>query len=234
MKVIVTGASMGIGRGIATFLAMDGFEVGLLARSKELLEDLRQSIDEQGGTCFSARCDLRDPDETELAIAALVDGLGGVDALINNAGVVTRKSVFDIGVDEWRDMVDTNVNGMFYATRTVLPYLREQGHGHIINVSSISGRLPLPGGSGYAATKYAVTGFSQSLFQEVRDFGIKVTTVYPGSIDSESHRHGSDKDDSWKVAPEEVGQACRDVLRTDPGTVISELEIRPIKRPPKA
>jgi hypothetical protein len=234
MRVIVTGASKGIGRGIATFLAMDGFQVAMLARSKELLEDVRQSIEEQGGNCFSVACDLRDPDATGYAIGAAADHFGGVDALINNAGVVIRKNAFDISLDEWRTMVDTNVNGLFYATRAVLLHMRRQGNGHIINISSIAGRVPLPGGSGYAATKFAVTGFSRSLFQEVRDFGIKVTTIYPGSVDSESHRHDPNEDTGWKVSPEEVGQACAQVLRTPPGTVISELEIRPLGRPPKA
>ncbi len=232
MRVIVTGASKGIGRGIATFLAMDGFKVSMLARSKDLLEDVRQSIEEQDGECFSVACDLRDPDATEYAISAAVEHFGGVDALINNAGLVIRKNVFDISLEEWRTMIDTNVNGLFYATRAALSHMKRQGSGHIVNVSSISGKVPLPGGSGYAATKYAVTGFSQSLFQEVRDFGIKVTTVYPGSVDSASHRHDPDEDAEWKVAPEEVGEACANVLRTASGTVISELEIRPLNRPP--
>lgn len=233
MKVIVTGASKGIGRGIASFLAMDGFDVGLLARSTDLLEDLRQSLEEQGGTCFSVACDLRDHDETAAAIPALIDGLGGVDALINNAGLVIRKSALDISLEEWHALIDTNVNGLFYATRAVLPYMKDQGSGHIINISSISGKVPLPGGSAYAATKFAVSGFSQSLFQEVRDLGIKVTTIYPGSVDSESHRYEADADYSWKVSPEEIGQACAHVLRAHPGTVTSELEIRPLNRPTK-
>lgn len=233
MKVIVTGASKGIGRGIASFLAMDGFDVGLLARSANELEDLRQSLEEEGGTACAAHCDLRDHDQTDYAIAALTDSLGGLDALINNAGLVIRKNVFDLSLEEWHQLIDTNVTGLFYATRAALPHFRKQGRGHIINVSSISGKVPLPGGSAYAASKYAVTGFSQSLFQEVRDYGIKVTTVYPGSVDSQSHRHDSEADHSWKVSPEEVGQVCRDVLRTDPGTLVSEVEVRPLNRPPK-
>lgn len=125
---------------------MDGFEVGLLARSRDLLEDLRQSIDEQGGTCFAATCDLRDPDNTAAAIAATVDALGGVDALVNNAGLVIRKNVFEISMDEWRAMIDTNINGLL-STRAVLPYFKAQQRGHIVNVSSISGKVPLPGGN---------------------------------------------------------------------------------------
>lgn len=233
MRVIITGASKGVGRGIAAYLAMEGFRVGLLARSRDLLEDLRESITAQGGDCFTIACDLRDPDRTELAMAAMIEGLGGVDALINNAGLVIRKSIFHLSVDEWHDMIDTNLNGLFYATRAVIPHMKDQGFGHIINVSSISGKVPLPGGSGYAASKFAVTGFSQSLFQEVRDYGIKVTTLFPGSVDSQSHHHAESDDQSWKVTPQEIGQVCRDILRTQPGTVWSEVEVRPLRRPPR-
>jgi len=231
MKVIITGASKGIGRGIATYLAMDGFEVAVLARSKDLLEDVRESIESQGGACFACACNVADADETAYAIAAAAEAMGGVDALINNAGLVIRKPATELPLDEWRAMIDTNVSGVFYATRSVLPRMIEQGRGHIINISSISGKVPLPGGSAYAASKYAVTGFSQSLFQEVRDHGIKVTTIYPGSVDTQSHRHDANADHSWKVTPEEIGHACASVLRTSPGTLISELEIRPQIRP---
>src|SRR5690606_16913700 len=95
-----------------------------------------------------------------------------------------------------------------------------------------SGRVPLPGGSAYAATKFAVTGLGQSMFQELRGYGIKVTTVYPGSVDSASHRHDAAADHSWKVTPEEVGEACWDIIHTRAGHCISEREIRPLRRPP--
>ena len=143
------------------------------------------------------------------------------------------KSAIELELDEWHAMVETNLNGLFYATRTVLPGMIEKGSGHIVNISSISGYFPLGGGSGYAATKYAVTGFSESLFHEVREHGIKVTTVFPGSVDSDSHRHQGD-DGSWKVKPEEVGKAILDLLKTDAGNCISRLEIRPLSRPPKS
>jgi len=232
MKLIITGASKGIGRGIASFLARDGFQVGLVARSGELLEELRTSITSKGGLCSVAPCNLRDPEATHAAITELVGLMEGVDGLINNAGVALRKDAFTLSVEEWQAMMETNVNGVFYATRAVLPHLKAQGSGHIINISSISGRLPLAGGSGYAASKHAVTGFSDSLLLEARKYGIKVTTVFPGSVDTESHRR-QEKDTSWKVHPEEIGQACRDLLRTAPETCISRLEIRPLKPPSK-
>lgn len=233
MKIIVTGASKGIGRGIATRLARAGHQLGLMARSAEALGALQAEISSGGAGHATAPCDLQDADATAKAIGSLIGTLGGVDALINNAGLVIRKNCFELGLDEWHAMVNTNINGLFYATRAVLGPMREQGSGHIINVSSISGKFPLAGGSAYAATKFACTGFSQSLFQEVREYGIKVTTVYPGSVDSASHRHDPQADHGWKVTPEEVGQACLDVLSTRPGNCISEVEIRPLARPPK-
>lgn len=233
MKVIVTGASRGIGRGIAKVLAHEGHTVGLTARSADLLATLTGELEDHGCRAFYRAGDISDPDVTHDVLTALIDDLEGVDALINNAGTVLRKDIWHISIEEWQTMIALNVNGLFYATRAVLPTMKTQGSGHIINVSSIAGKVPLPGGSGYAASKHAVTGFSQSLLQEVRDFGIKVTTIYPGSVDSESHRHDPDADHSWKVTPEEIGRACLDVLRTRQGNCISEVEIRPLARPPK-
>jgi len=232
MRVIITGASMGIGAGIARVMGKHGCSVGLLARSIDKLEAVAAEVHAAGGNAFVRAADLRDAKQTEHAIEGLVSGLEGVDALVNNAGLVTRKDVFDISVDEWHAMIETNINGVFYGARAVLPTMRAQGAGHIVNVSSISGRFPLKGGSGYAATKFAVTGFSQSLFQEVREFGIKVTTVYPGSVDSASHRHDPDADHDWKVRPEEVGDAVWHALDTRPGCLVSEVEVRPVSRPP--
>ncbi|MEM7235674.1 MAG: SDR family NAD(P)-dependent oxidoreductase [Planctomycetota bacterium] len=231
VRVIVTGASRGIGRGIASVLARDGFSVGLLARSEDLLAQLAADLKADGTTVEFEVADLRDATSTQTAIDRLADKLGGVEVLVNNAGRVLRKDVRSISVEEWTSMVETNVNGPFFATRAALPWIDRAERGHIINVSSISGRLPLPGGSGYAASKYAMTGFSESLFHELRDSNIKVTTVFPGSVDSESHRHDPDEDHSWKVTPEEVGEACRDLLRTSPRNCISRLEIRPLRKP---
>lgn len=231
MKVIVTGASKGIGRGIARELARKGCVVGGMARSAEDLRSLETETRGEGGVCHTVTGDLRDLRATAEALSALVEKMGGVDALVNNGGVVLRKDIFDLSPDEWHAMIETNVNGLYYATRAVLPTLREQGHGHIINVSSIAGKVPLKDGSGYAASKFACTGFSQSLFLEVRAFGIKVTTIYPGSVDSASHRHDPGADHAWKVTPEEVGAACWQVLNTRRENVLSEVEIRPLGRP---
>ena len=239
LKVIVTGASKGIGVGIAESLAQAGCSVGLTARTGDKLHALREQLyqnktsdPKMGDAVYAvAPADLRDPAAIHDAIEHLVDEMQGVDALINNAGLVIRKSIWSLTDEEWRAMVDTNLSGVFYATRAVLPHLRSNGKGHIINISSISGRVPLPGGSAYAATKFGVTGFSESLFHEVRDYGIKVTVIFPGSVSSRSARHDRQADDTWKVTPHEVGDTCRDILHTAENTCIRSLEIRPLNRP---
>lgn len=233
MKIIITGASKGIGRGIAQVLAEHGHAVGLLARSEDELRELKDEIESAGGTAEVEPCDLRDHERTAAAVGALMERLGGVDGLVNNAGLIIRKPVMEISLEEWHAMMETNINGVFYATRAVLPRMLDQQDGYIVNISSISGYMPLPGGSGYAASKHAVTGFSESLFQEVRGDGIKVTTIFPGSVDSSSHRHDPEADHSWKVRPREVGRAVLDVLNTRKENLISKVEIRPLNKAPK-
>ncbi len=233
-NVIVTGASRGIGRGIATVLAREGFGVGLLARSEPEITELEAELSAEGAIAVARACDVRDPSAVEEVVATLARELGGIDALVNNAGVVIRKDIFALSLEEWREMVETNISGVFHSTRAALPFLLERQCAHIINISSISGRVPLPGGSGYAASKYAVTGFSDSLFHELRDRRIHVTTLYPGSVDSASHRHDPAEDTSWKATPRDVGEACASILRMRPGTCVSQLEIRPLARPPSS
>jgi len=230
MKVIVTGASGGIGRGIAEVLARKGMQIGLIARNEEALNEVTWGIQANGGTAIPCPCDLRDHEQTAFLMQELIERMGGIDALINNAGLVIRKDIFEISLEEWQDMLDTNIGGVFHATRAVIAPMKEQGHGHIINISSISGKVPLVGASAYAATKYAVTGFSQSLFHELRDFGIKVSTVFPGSVDSQSHRHDPGEDHTWKVSPEEVGKVCADILHTREECCIHEVEILPSRK----
>src|SRR5690606_8893167 len=114
MKVLITGASKGIGRGIATVLAQEGFEVGLMARSINLLQELQKELTTQGCTCAVEEVDLRNVESTSNAVKVLIRKLGGVDALINNAGVVIRKSIFDLSLEEWHTMMETNINGVYY------------------------------------------------------------------------------------------------------------------------
>lgn len=233
-KIIITGASRGIGRGIARVLGREGATLGLVARTGALLEAASEELLGLGATAFAATADLGDPTATRAAIDGLAGRLGGLDALINNAGLVVRKDILALSDEEWVAMVNANIHGVFYATRAALPHLRAAGAGHIITISSISGKLPLQGGSGYSATKHAATGLSESIFLELRDLGIKVTTIYPGSVDTESHRvpgAGGAAEAAWKVRPEDIGEACLQPLLASSPACISQIEVRPLRTP---
>lgn len=227
MRIIITGAGRGIGVGIAEVLAEAGHAVGLIARSADDLRQVAERVTESGGTAAHAALDVADPEQVERGFVTLIDALGGVDALVNNAGVMVNQSTLDIDPADWRRQIEVNVHGPFYCTRAVLAHMIDQQAGHIVNVGSISSYHPLPGASGYATSKHALLGFTESLFQEVRQQGVKVTGIYPGSVNTGMQSEGGD----WMVQPREVGDAVREVLETRPANLISRVEIRPAAKP---
>src|SRR5438093_6804029 len=170
---VVTGASKGIGRAIALRLAGD-YEIVAVARSDELLETLAQEIEQRGGACRPRVVDITDA-------GAVAAALAGIDAqvLVNNAGVGYVKPFLELTREEWRRMVDVNFNALFDVTRAVLPGMLARRSGHIVVIGSIAGRSAFVGGTGYAATKHAVMGFTENLMLEVRDAGVKVSVVNP-------------------------------------------------------
>jgi NADP-dependent 3-hydroxy acid dehydrogenase YdfG len=175
--------------------------------------------------------DVREFDQMVAAMAGTVSALGGVDIVINNAGVGVFKPVAEMSVDEWRLMFDTNVGGIFNTSRAALPYLRARGGGWVINVSSLSGTNPFPGGAAYCATKAAVNAFSEAFMQEVRHDGIRVAYVSPGSVDTTFGGGARDKS-AWALQPEDVAQVIGDLVAHPGRSLPSRVEIRP-SRPPR-
>lgn len=224
-RVVVTGASRGLGRGIALELAARGHTVGLVARSAAQLAGVADEIRALGGDAHTSPCDLRDWQSASPAIGSLVDAMGGIDALVNNAGRVELQAAENTTASSFEDLLRTNILTTHIATTAVLPYMLARGAGHFVNISSISGYTPLSGGAAYAATKYAVTGYSDSLFLELRDRGIKVSVVFCGSVES-----GGDQT-SWKLWPQEVGAVIHGLLASRTQDIVSRVEIRPLRRP---
>jgi short-subunit dehydrogenase len=222
---VITGASRGIGRAIALRLAGQ-FEIAAVARSKDELASLAGEIHAAGGQCRPIVADITDP-------GAVAQSLAGIDAavLVNNAGVGTIKPFMELTRDEWRQMVDVNFNAMFDVTRAVLPAMIARKSGHIVITGSISGRSAFVGGSCYAATKAAVNAFSESLMLELRDSGIKVSVVNPGSVATGFGSGWSAK--SWALSAEAVADAVAQVIATPPNVLIHRMEIRTLTVPAK-
>ncbi|HUF28975.1 MAG TPA: SDR family NAD(P)-dependent oxidoreductase [Gemmatimonadaceae bacterium] len=215
---IITGASRGIGRAIALRLA-DRHAIVAAARSREHLESLAGEIRDRGGRCTPVVLDLRDPD----AIGRAFGGIAA-DVLVNNAGIVTLKPFLEMTSGEWHEMIDVNLNAIHHATRAVLPGMVQRRRGHVMMIGSIAGRSAFVGGTGYGATKHALIGLSESLYLEVRESGVKVSLVMPGSVATEVFADG--RDTSWMLKPEDVAETVAHVLGTPDNVLVHRVEIR--------
>ena len=215
---VVTGASRGIGRAIALRLGATHHVVAL-ARSRSELDSLASDIRSGDGSCDTTVVDVADAE----AVARALDGVRA-DVLVNNAGVGYLKPFLELTPEEWNAMVDVNFNALFHVTRAVLPGMVERGRGHIVMVGSIAGRSAFVGGACYAATKHAVMGFSESLMLEVRDKGVKVSVVNPGSVATSFFR--GERDTSWMLTADDVAEAVMHALDTPPRVLVHRIEVR--------
>jgi short-subunit dehydrogenase len=219
-SALVTGASRGIGRAIALALAPT-HDLVLTARTTEALASVARAAAPLGATVRTLPCDLADPH----AIASTLADVA-CDVLVNNAGVASLKPFLSTSPAEWQSMVNVNVNALYHVTRAVLPGMVERQRGHVITIGSTAGRNTFAGGSCYCGTKHFVMGFSECLMLEVRDAGVKVSVVMPGSVETELFPPGTDT--SWMCTPDDVALAVRHLVDTPPHTLQYIVEVRPL------
>ncbi|RDJ31995.1 MAG: SDR family NAD(P)-dependent oxidoreductase [Crenarchaeota archaeon] len=183
---IITGASSGIGNATALALSKEGVKVAVGARRTDRLEQLAKKIKENGGEVFFQKLDVTKKSECDFFVKAVLDKWGSVDILVNNAGLMPLSFFKNLKVDEWDRMIDVNIKGVLYCTGAVINHMKEKKSGHIVNISSVAGRIVFPAGSVYCATKHAITAFSEGLRQEfsVRS-KIRVTCIEPGVVATE-------------------------------------------------
>jgi NAD(P)-dependent dehydrogenase (short-subunit alcohol dehydrogenase family) len=231
---LVTGGSKGIGLAIARALVADGVQVAITGRNATHLSSARPTIEAAGpGSVETLQADVRRYDEVEAAIAATVARFGGLDVLVNNAGVGVFAPVDKMTREQWAEVIDTNLTGVFNACRAALPHLRSRGGGFIINISSLAGKNPFVDGAAYCASKAGLNAFSEALMQEVRHDGIRVSDVAPGSVSTSFSSGDETKGADWKIAPEEVAEVVVNLLRHNPRSLPSRVELRPSKPPRK-
>jgi clavulanate-9-aldehyde reductase len=187
--VAITGASSGIGEATALACARSGAAVALAARRADRIETLAERIAGEGGRAIAVPADVGDEDQARTFVRRAHSELGRLDVLVNNAGVMLLGPIENAPTDEWRQMIHVNVLGVLYCTHAALPLMREQGSGHIINISSVAGRVARAGSAVYNLTKWGVGAFSEALRQEAVEMGIRVTLVEPGAVETELAGH---------------------------------------------
>ena len=226
---IVTGGSRGIGLATATALRAQGVDVLVSGRSRPALDEARSHIERAPGPgrVAAVAADVRRHDEAERLVAAAVDQLGALDILINNAGVGRFAPIGELDVDAWLETIETNLSGVFYCCRAAVPVMKRRGGGWIVNVSSLAGKHPFAGGVAYCTSKAGVNALTESLMQDVRGDGIRVSCVLPGSVNTEFGGSRPSPDKDWKLAAPDVARAIVDLLRHPARSLPSRVELRP-------
>lgn len=233
-SAIVTGSTKGIGRAIAERLLEAGARVAVSARNaREVEETTRALARAHPDRVFGRACDVRREREVAALFEETEKAFGGVDVLVNNAGVGVFKRLEELSLEEWSGVLETNLTGVFLCSREAIPRMRKRGGGYILNISSLAGKNAFPQATAYNASKFGLNGMSEALMQEVRYDGIKVTYLMPGSVATHFNQHTPGPEDAWKVQPEDLAEIVLDLLTMEERTLPSAVEIRPSKPPKK-
>ncbi len=232
---LVTGASRGIGRAIAAALVGAGANVLIGARTPADVERAAEALRRHGpGDCRGRAADVGRYDDCRALVAAAVDTFGRLDILVNNAGIGIFGPVADMAPADWDRVIRTNLDSLFYCSHEAIPHLRRAGGGWIINIGSLAGKNPFPGGGAYNASKFGVVGFTEALMQEVRWDGIRVSSIMPGSVATDFSHPESGAGHEWKIQPQDVAQIVLDLLAFPGRTLPSRIEVRPAQPPRKS
>jgi 3-oxoacyl-[acyl-carrier protein] reductase len=229
---VVTGATEGIGRALVLALAADGWDVAFCARTGARVEELAAEVGRHPVRALGARCDVSRREDVAAFTARVLSEAGPPELLVNNAGIARWGSVAEFSPDDWDAVIGVNLTGMFLVTRALLPVMLEAGRGTIVNVSSLAGRNGVKEGAAYSASKHGVLGFSRSLMLEVRNRGVRVITVCPGSVDTPifaKERAPFEVKHDTIMRPEDLARIILDAVRLPQGAMVSELDIRPTR-----
>lgn len=221
---IVTGGSRGIGLALTRGYVSRGARVVVSGRSRS---DLNAVVAELGEAVAVVTGDVADPAVADELVRTAVERFGGLDSLINNAGIGTFVHVADMKDEDWHRLIATNLTGVFLCTKAAIPALKQRGGGWIVNISSLAGRNSFAGGAAYCASKAGLNAFAESLMLEVRNDGIRVSTVMPGSVQTGFSKGGDAPEHDWKLSPDDVAQVVFDLLAHSGRSLPSRVEIRP-------
>lgn len=228
-SALVTGGTKGIGYGIAEALLKEGINVAITGRTKATAEEAAKKLNAVGNDRAQAiglEADVRSFESQQNAVSAATDKFGGIDIVIANAGVGHFASVENITIAQWKETIDTNLSGPFYTLKASLEQLKIN-KGYFISISSLAGTNFFKEGSAYNASKFGVTGFTQAAMLDLRAYGVKVSTIMPGSVSTHFNGNKPNSDDAWKIQIEDIGKLVVDLLKMNPRTLPSKIEVRP-------
>ncbi len=222
----ITGGSKGIGYGIAKILLDAGMKVAISSRSMKAAKQAAGLLCTDPSNILPLESDVSSLADEKKAAQSAIDYFGSLDVLVANAGVGHFVNIEDITESEWKETIDTNLTGVFNSVKACLPGLKKS-KGYIITIASLAGTNFFENGAAYNASKFGLVGFTQAIMLDLRKQGIKVTTIMPGSVATNFNNHVPDASDAWKIQPEDIGQIVADLLKMNPRTLPSKVEVRP-------
>ncbi len=227
-RAVVTGGSQGIGLAIARALLAEGADVAICARQPNSLKKAVENLQHEAPArnVLGHAADVSDSQQVAQFFTFVDKQLGGLDILINNAGFGLFRATAELTVEEWDDLIGTNLSGAFYCSREALARFEQRRGGSIINISSLAGRNPFAGGAAYNASKFGLNGFSEAMMLDHRNDNVRVSYIMPGSVSTHFGGEELGKAD-WKISPDDIAQLVLDILRMPERTLISRIEVRP-------
>lgn len=231
---LITGGSKGIGYGIAYALMQQGVNVAITSRSAESAQKAAGQLnaDVSSAKAIGLEADVRQLESQQQAVKTTVETFGQLDIVIANAGLGHFGSIEDLTSTQWNEVIDTNLTGVFNSIKASVDALKET-KGYYITISSLAGTNFFAGGSAYNASKFGVTGFTQAVMLDLRKYGIKVSTIMPGSVSTYFNGNEPSDEGAWKIQIEDIGELVVDLLKMHPRTLPSKIEVRPTTPPSK-
>ncbi len=221
----ITGGSKGIGYGTAAVLLKAGMKVAISGRN---LKETQKAAESLGSSdkIIGLQSDVCNPEDEKAAILEVINRFGRLDLVLANAGVGIFEPVDQLSVEEWNRMIQTNLSGVFHTLKASVEELKKS-EGYYITLASLAGTNFFENGAGYNASKFGVVGFTQAAMLDLRKYNIKVSTIMPGSVATYFNNHVPNDKDGWKIQPEDIGQLVLDLLKMNPRTLPSKIEVRP-------
>lgn len=224
----ITGGTHGIGFGVAQILLEKGMRVAISGRKLESAQEAAKKLSSDDSKVLGISSDVTNFEDEQKAVEQIIEKFGQLDVVLANAGVGHFAPVYELEIDKWKQMIETNLTGCFHTLKASFEALKKS-EGYYMTLASLAGTNFFANGAGYNASKFGVVGFTQAAMLDLREHNIKVSTIMPGSVKSEFNNHEPSEKDAWKIQPEDIGKLVWDLLQMHPRTLPSKIEVRPTR-----